>query len=294
MNRIGVIGYNEGNGHPFSFSSIFNGYNENYIDSCPYSTIPDYLKKNNSNDKLLQNSKVTHVWTQDFSISQNIAAFSNIPTIVKNLDEMIGQVDAIILARDDYENHFENISKFITQEIPIFIDKPLAIKVNDAKNILSKQKFLGQIYSTSALANDNKIIDAKNNLKSIGKINSISGLMPGSWEKYSVHLFDSLIKIFGKDFTIEDYKVLKSDSLTMLKGKSIEGSDISLTCLGGEKCSPFLNIIGEKGFLFFDFQDPYSAFRNTLLKFSENIHDKNILRNEEEIIHSISLIQIGL
>lgn len=294
MNRIGVIGYNEGNGHPFSFSSIFNGYNENNIDSCPYNTIPDYLKKNNSNDKLLQNSKVTHVWTQDFSISQNIAAFSNIPTIVKNLDEMIGQIDAIILARDDYENHFKNISKFITQEIPIFIDKPLAIKVSDAKNILSKQKFLGQIYSTSSLANDNKIVDAKNNLESIGKINSISGLMPGSWEKYSVHLFDPLIKIFGKDFTIEDYKVLKSDSLTMLKGKSIEGSDISLTCLGGEKCSPFLNIIGEKGFLFFDFQDPYSAFRNTLLKFSENIHDKNILRSEEEIIHSISLIQIGL
>ena len=110
---------------------------------------------------MLQNSKVTHVWTQDFSISQNIAAFSNIPTIVKNLDEMIGQVDAIILARDDYENHFEKASKFITQEIPIFIDKPLAIKVNDAKNILSKQKFLGQIYSTSALANDNKIIDEK-------------------------------------------------------------------------------------------------------------------------------------
>lgn len=294
MNRIGMIGYNEGNGHPFSFSSIFNGYNENNVDSCPYSTIPDYLKKNNSNDKLLQNSKVTHVWTQDFSISQNIAAFSNIPTIVKNLDEMIGQIDAIILARDDYENHFKNISKFITQEIPIFIDKPLAIKVSDAKNILSKQKFLGQIYSTSSLANDNKIVDAKNNLESIGKINSISGLMPGSWEKYSVHLFDPLIKIFGKDFTIEDYKVLKSDSLTMLKGKSIEGSDISLTCLGGEKCSPFLNIIGEKGFLFFDFQDPYSAFRNTLLKFSENIHDKNILRSEEEIIHSISLIQIGL
>lgn len=294
MNRIGVIGYNEGNGHPFSFSSIFNGYNENNIDSCPYSTIPDYLKKNNSNDKLLQNSKVTHVWTQDFSISQNIAAFSNIPTIVKNLDDMIGQIDAIILARDDYENHFENVSKFFNKEIPIFIDKPLAINVNDAKNILSNQKFDGQIYSISALANDNKVIDAKNNLKSIGKINSIFGLMPGSWEKYSVHLFDPLIKIFGKDFTIKDYKVLKSDSLTMLNGTSIENSNISLSCLGGKKCSPFLNIVGEKGFLFIDFDDPYIAFRNTLQKFSENIHHKNILRSQKEIIHSISLIQMGL
>ena len=118
--------------------------------------------------------------------------------------------------------------------------------------------------------------------------------MPGSWEKYSVHLIDPLIKIFGSNFSIEDYKVIKSDSLTMLNGTSIENSNISLTCLGGEKCSPFLNIVGEKGFLFIDFDDPYSAFRNTLQKFSENIHHKNTLRSQKEIIHSISLIQMGL
>ena len=92
----------------------------------------------------------------------------------------------------------------------------------------------------------------------------------------------------------ENHKVINSDSLTMLNGISIENSNISLTCLGGEKCSPFLNIVGEKGFLFIDFDDPYSAFRNTLQKFSENIHHKNILRSQKEIIHSISLIQMGL
>ena len=25
--KIGMIGYNEGNGHPYSYSAIFNGYN---------------------------------------------------------------------------------------------------------------------------------------------------------------------------------------------------------------------------------------------------------------------------
>lgn len=294
MNRIGLIGYNEGNGHPFSFSSIFNGFNENNIELCPYGTIPNYLKKNNSNKKLLQTSKVTHIWTQDVSISKNIANFANIPNIVKSLDEMIGEIDAVILARDDYENHYRNISKFIVEEIPIFIDKPLAIKVIEVKNILSKQKFPGQIYSLSALANDDKVISAKENLNSIGKINYISGLMPGSWEKYSVHLFDPLIKIFGEEFFIEDTTVFKSDSLTRLTGKSIDNCEISLTCLGNQNCSPFLNIIGEEHFMFMDFQDPYSAFKNTLQKFSDNICDKNILRSEDEIIHSISLIQKGL
>jgi len=26
--KIGMIGYNDGNGHPYSYSAIFNGYNK--------------------------------------------------------------------------------------------------------------------------------------------------------------------------------------------------------------------------------------------------------------------------
>ena len=29
--NIGIIGSNEGNGHPISFSSIFNGYSPKYL-----------------------------------------------------------------------------------------------------------------------------------------------------------------------------------------------------------------------------------------------------------------------
>ena len=43
--KIGIIGYSEGNGHPYSWSAIFNGYNRVLMESCGFTVIPRYLEK---------------------------------------------------------------------------------------------------------------------------------------------------------------------------------------------------------------------------------------------------------
>ena len=43
--KLGIIGISEGNGHPYSWSAIFNGYNEEYMIQCPFESIPEYLSK---------------------------------------------------------------------------------------------------------------------------------------------------------------------------------------------------------------------------------------------------------
>ena len=45
--KIGIIGISEGNGHPYSWSSIFNGFDEKELIKCPYPAIIEYLKKKN-------------------------------------------------------------------------------------------------------------------------------------------------------------------------------------------------------------------------------------------------------
>ena len=45
---------NEGNGHPYSFSAIFNGYNEEAINECPYSAIKQYLPAHHRNKNLFR------------------------------------------------------------------------------------------------------------------------------------------------------------------------------------------------------------------------------------------------
>ena len=60
--NIGIIGSNEGNGHPISFSSIFNGYNKKYLNKfCKFDLIKQYLPKFHKNKKsnIIQGSVLT-------------------------------------------------------------------------------------------------------------------------------------------------------------------------------------------------------------------------------------------
>src|SRR3989339_1535457 len=131
MLKIGIIGLSEGNGHPYSWSAIINGdYDEKEMDNCGYVGIPIYLR---ANHEMLgvEGAKVTHVWTQDHKISEHIAKASLIDNVVDQLEDMIGRVDAILLTRDDPENHVKMAKPFIDASIPIFIDKPLSITAED-------------------------------------------------------------------------------------------------------------------------------------------------------------------
>ena len=43
--RLAMLGMVPGNGHPYSWSAIFNGYDPQEMANCPYPAIPQYLGK---------------------------------------------------------------------------------------------------------------------------------------------------------------------------------------------------------------------------------------------------------
>ncbi len=40
---------------------------------------------------------------------------------------MLGNVDAVIIARDDHETHLELARPFLEAGLPVFVDKPLSL-----------------------------------------------------------------------------------------------------------------------------------------------------------------------
>ena len=103
--KLGVIGLSDGNGHPYSWSAIFNGCDMAYMKDCGFPVIPEYLSKQRFPDDCIPNAHVTHIWTQDRAVSEHVAKASLIPNVVDRMEDMIGEVDAVLLARDDPENH---------------------------------------------------------------------------------------------------------------------------------------------------------------------------------------------
>ena len=155
MIKIGIVGTSAGNGHPYSYSAIFNGYNEkNLYQNCPFYLIKDYLPKYHKNINSIKGAIVSHIWTQNKNESKRIAGVSNIPNISNSLDDLIKNVDAIILARDDPQNHFNILKKIAKSKKTFFVDKQI---VHSQKNF-DKFKKTPQILE-NVLVKDKSIIN---------------------------------------------------------------------------------------------------------------------------------------
>ncbi len=291
--NLGVIGLSEGNGHPYSWSAIFNGYDKNKMENCGYPAIPNYLNKQKFPDAKIKEGKVTHIWTQDINLSKHIASAALIENIVTDYKELIENVDAILLARDDAENHFEFAKPFLKAGMPIYIDKPLALTVSEAEKIISLQSYEGQLFSCSAYryAPELELNDEKK--KIVGNILSIRGYVQKSWEKYAVHIIEPMLKLIPDRGEIADSKMQRSGDKAFLSVFFKNGIDIQIKTFGNYKVPTSLKIIGTKGNITINFNDTFKAFRSTLRNFIDGIINKDIRIPSNEIIDVIKIIELG-
>jgi hypothetical protein len=254
--RLGIIGHSEGNGHPYSWAAIFNGYEPGTMASCPYPLIPQYLAAQTyPQDFLTREATVTHLWTQDESASGHIAAASKIGKMVGQPEEMIGEIDALLLARDDAENHYLFAEPFLKKGIPVYIDKPFALETSAARRLWDAQLYEGQIFTCSALryAGELGMKDVERN--GLGNLKRIEAHTPKSWEKYAVHIIEPLVAKYGLDKKVRRYQAIRSNGTTSLWLQLEDESIVNLHALGQVVHPIQLKFIGENGYVVKTFSD---------------------------------------
>ena len=190
--KTGMIGLSSGNGHPYSWSAIVNGYDKIEMKKCRFKVIPNYLRLY-KNAPLNKNIVISHIWTQNYRESVKIAKASNIPYITKNLKDLVREVDCIIFARDD-RSFLKKFSKqLISSKKPIFIDKPIATNKVELNKILSIQVYRDQIFSSSfsRFCKETKLTNLEKN--KIGSLKKIKCIGPKNSKKYLIHLVDPIV-----------------------------------------------------------------------------------------------------
>ena len=293
--KLGIIGISNGNGHPYSWSAIFNGFDKSELDKTEYLNISNYLSLQNFPKDQIQEGKVTHVWTQDKNISKQIANSCFIENICNEPNEMINEVDAILLARDDSENHYELAKIFISHGLPIFIDKPLSTNFIDASRLLALQKYESQIFTCSSLRYANELQFSIYELDNIGKIKEINAFSPKRWEKYSIHLIEPISLIPNVDiFDYVSYSVNRNRGNVKLILNLENGITLNINTLGDVKSDIFIKIIGEKGEITKYFKDPFNSFKNSLLIFLEQCKNKINYIPRTDTLKIIKLIELGI
>ncbi len=288
MIKLGIIGFTPGNGHPYSYSAIFNGFNKRYLDKyCEFKLIKEYLPKYCQKKNQIKKAQVTHIWTQDLNISKKIAKSSKIPFIVKNFEDLIGKVDGVIIARDDVDKHLFFAKPFLKKKIPVFIDKLLVSdfkQFNEFKKLAKSSLFM----SGSAMRYNYQIL--KFNKKFLKGIKSIHGKSHSNIETYGYHLIEPIIILFGKRIKFVKYIDSNKDR-DLIQIFYQNGLNVILEFTNKLKLPIKLSMFSEK----YDdkeiyFNDFYNSFKLMLEKFVLAIKQKRQILPRNDIYFINKLI----
>jgi predicted dehydrogenase len=189
--RIGIIGAE--NSHTIGFGKLFNI------------------------DQKFPGVEVTHVWGETEEFAKNAMEKGHIPAMVKDSEEMLGKIDALIVDHRHGKFHLEAAMPFIKAGIPTFIDKPFCYRLEEGKEFLSLATKLGTpVTSYSSIAHSYETFDLRNQVKKMGSINQVVRYGPLDMESkyggvffYGAHLIQPLLYIFGDD--VKKVKIIKND-----------------------------------------------------------------------------------
>lgn len=294
--RLGVIGMSEGNGHPYSWSAICNGYAPEYMAYCGFPVIPRYLVQQRWPDARIPGVEVTHVWTQDETLSRRIAQAALISQVVADPAAMLGQIDALLLARDDAENHLAFATPFLQAGVPVYIDKPIALSLRGLHALYRLQQHEGQIFTCSALRYAEELTLTEADRERIGPIRHIQASTPNGWEKYAVHIIEPVLNLVGQPPLIASAQSRRVAQQGRALSLAFEGGiTADFVALGKNVASPLsLRVHGEHGWHDLVFTDSFSAFKCALMKFIEGVRIKSCRSPLSFNEHVVAIIESGL
>jgi hypothetical protein len=269
MIRVGVMGMSEGNGHPFSFSAIINGYDEARFSEAGWPVILNYLKLQGSDRFGLGDARVTHAWTQDSIITRKLCAACRIETACDQPTDMLSAVDAVIIARDDWESHAGLAMPFLERGVPVFVDKPLTLDLAQLDSFMPYLRS-GKLMSCSGLRYAAELDPMRLAQPETGDIQLISGAVLNGLERYGIHLIEavaSLGGVFARPVSVTRLPAPHASYLLTLYG----GVPFHLDCLGTVGKTFHLSFFGQTGHRHFDLHDNFSAFRRTLEQFFQMV-----------------------
>ena len=287
MLRIGIVGLSEGNGHPYSWSAIFNGFDK--TKECAFEVIPEYLGKQSfPKDFLSDLGKVTHIYTQDRKISEKVAEFARIDNIVDRPEEMINNIDIVLLARDDAENHYEIAKVFIENGIPIFIDKPLAYNIKEAEKIYSINEN-SLIYTCSSIRFAKEFSE-----KILEGTNYVNATVMKSWERYGIHIIEPVVSMFpnrGGLISVQKINLSVGVKIRVVKWENLQAT---FTTTGKIKSPISINVMNVNNSKNLLFKDTFYAFRESLRNFIKVTRNKELNISKIETLEIIEIIEKGV
>ena len=266
---LGVVGVTEGNGHPYSFSAIVNGYDDDGMAASGWGVIHDYLREKHPSEFGFEGVSVTHAWTQEPAETERLRAAARIPNAVEDLEGMRGEVDAVLLLRDDHERHVEMALPFLEDDVPVFLDKPLALDIDDVATLRPYLES-GLLMSCSGLRYARELDEPRATLGSYGDLRLVRTAVLNDWATYGVHVLDATFGVLDAR-PVSVRAVGGEDDSATVTVTTDDGTLLGVDVLGDVPLTLDVALYGSERTSRHELRDNFRAFRRTLWHFLETV-----------------------
>lgn len=266
--RIGMIGFTEGNAHPFSWSAMINGAYDAPLmqEYCKtlYPTIPQYLGKQPAHTLGIPSVKVTHICFTGHvgrEDAEKCARINGIANVVDRPEEMIGHVDAVIVATDVGDEHVERCRPFVEAGIPMFVDKPLVNKEEDLKTFLRWRREGAKFITSSSMRYSKEYEPFYRSHYELGELVYICSPMPKKYETYGIHALEAMYPLLGQGFL--SVRNTGTYERTVVHIKHENGCNVNVI-QGIGMAGAGMTVIGTAGSRYLQGGDSYYAFKKQM------------------------------
>jgi predicted dehydrogenase len=284
--RLGIVGINEGNGHPFSFAAIINGFDREGMKNSGWDVIYNYLITRHPSEFGFHNVQVTHAWTQDPEQTEKLTRASRIPNAVADIEDMLDDVDGVIIARDDYETHYPLAKSFLEKGKFVFIDKPLSLDVAELRFFRTYLQD-ARLMSCAGGRYARELDEIRARIDSFGDIKLIRGTVVNGLEKYGVHMLDGIFGVTG--FHARSVSCVQAKHASMMI-RNTDDSVIYIDALGTAPKTLQFDFWSDKNRFHAEANDNFSMFRRLLADFIKMIRTGKPTVEPELVLNTMKVL----
>jgi len=291
--RLAMLGMIPGNGHPYSWSAIINGYDREAMARCPYAGIPVYLGGQPHDQVRVPGVQVTHLWTDNPAEAPDVAKASLIPNIVAKPEDVIGHVDAVLVSTDDGSDHVRRARPFVEAGLPVFVDKPMATTLEELRQFIAWERAGAKLLSSSGLRYAPELANLVANRASLGELRWLNLVTAKTWERYGIHVLEPAFVVLGPGF--ESIRLESRPGLEIAHVVHRSGVQVTLPVIydGGGSFGA-VQACGTTGLSQFRFTDTYNAFRSQLLAYIDFLRTGRSAYPFEHTVELMCVIIAGI
>ena len=186
-------------------------------------------------EKGIKGAAVTHLWGEKDEFAAKTAEQGQIPTIVKDPADMLGEVDGVMIDHRDGKFHLCAARPFVKAGIPVFVDKPMCRSLAEAKAFLKFRKACrAPVCTMSSIYYHEDMPATAKRLQKIGRLRSLRLSGPGDWNSqwggiwfYGIHQVELMVHLLGPAATQASMSVNGKDCTAVVnypEGLTVEMS----------------------------------------------------------------------